>query len=187
MHHVSQRGKNCGFGLANLFTIDCNPTSVTEANMEHKRKRQEETTRSTKRRRKKFNAGKHAFHVMDKLAPALLADPPVNDAVLSAALLCASTKHAMFHGLAHQEATVVRKRIFHGNDKDLVTRLRTYLRDLLSETHAEECHGLRDTAGCRAVDAWLMARVSAPIRLEANLDCRNLIDGHPCGPVVESS
>jgi len=186
MHNVSQRGKNCGFGLANLFTIDCNPTSVTEANMEHKRKRDEET-RSTKRRRKKFNAGKHAFHVMDKLAPALLADPPVNDAVLSAALLCASTKHAMFHGLAHQEATVVRKRIFHGNDKDLVTRLRTYLRDLLSETHAEECHGLRDTAGCRAVDAWLMARVSAPIRLEANLDCRNLIDGHPCGPVVESS
>ena len=102
------RGGNCGFGLAKLFTIDCNPTSVTEANMEHKRKRDEET-RSTKRRRKKFNAGRHAFHVMGKLAPVLLADPQVNDAVLNAALLCASTKDAMFHGLAHQETIVVRK------------------------------------------------------------------------------
>ena len=154
--------------------------------MEHKRKRDQET-RSTKRRRKKFNAGRHAFHVMDKLAPVLLADPQVNDAVLNAALLCASTKDAMFHGLTHQATTVVRKRVFHGNDQDLVTRLRTYLRDLLSDIHAEECHGLKETAGCRAVDAWLIARVSASIRLEANLDCRNLIDGHPYGPVVESS
>ena len=79
--------------------------------MEHKRKREEET-RSTKRRRKKFNAGIEARIPRDGQAGSctvLLADPQIKDAVLNAALLCESTKDAMFHGLAHQETIVVRK------------------------------------------------------------------------------
>ena len=108
-----------------------------------------------------FHTGKRAFHVMDKLAPVLLQDPYVKDVHLDAALLSKSTEDAMFAGLKSNEANQVRKRIYHGTTTQHVTRLRTYLRDLASEVHAEECHGLRDTQGTRAVEAWLMYRVSA--------------------------
>ena len=144
-------------------------------------------SRSAKRRKKGFKAGRHAFHVMDKLAPVLLADPLVKDPVLDAALLDSSTEDALFSGLKPSEVTAVRKKTFHGDSQDLVTRLRTYLRDLLSAKHAAECHGLCDTDGCRVVDTWMTTRVSAAARCGSILDCRNLIGGHPYGPDVEST
>ena len=102
--------------------------------------------------------GRHVFIVIEAYAEELVGDGTVEDEDLNRVLLSEDFATKLCTCLNAKKIKMLRKKIFAGTDAQIVTRLRTYMRDLVSSKHIE-CHGFEDTDGTRAIARWMAHRV----------------------------
>ena len=102
--------------------------------------------------------GKHVFIIIEAYAEELVGDGTVQDEDLNRVLLSEDFAKKLCSCICAGKIKRLRKKIYAGTDAQIVTRLRTYMRDLVSAKHVE-CHGFKDTDGCRAIERWMAHRV----------------------------
>jgi len=118
-------------------------------------------TRAAKRRKKtEFKVGKHVFTIMEAHADMLVPSPNIADTELNKILLSPEFANLLCADLGPTKTRKVRQKVFAGTEAQTITRLRTYMRDLVSTKHIV-CHGFDGSSeGCQAIFKWMMARVS---------------------------
>ena len=126
---------------------------------------------------------RHVFIVIEAYVEELVGDGTVQDEDLNRVLLSEDFAKKLCSCICPKKIEMLREKIFAGTDAQIVTRLRTYMRDLCSVKHVE-CHGFQDTDDTRAIARWMAHRVylASPVWYSHKPLCkhRSIRMGSPC-------